>query len=200
MSKFKDSLGSNTRQMLDELDALMEKMLALPVNQTPEAAPMTATSSAEPAPASIQAPPVFSGPRARSAPVAASAQVLVGQLAVLHSQGAARPARPQAREAPPEPAPSSFDENIPPPLARLAQPAVSRAMAPRPSSFSFRPLLWFNQGFDLFTQRLGLAGGWLRSSQGRLVLGLLGLALLGMAAGWLLKDWLGWTWELDSLE
>ena len=75
--------------------------------------------------------------------------------------------------------------------ALLEQDAeTSGASSGRPSG----PLLWINQRFDYATMFLGGVGSMLRSYAGRMLLGLVGLALLAGAAGWVLKDWLGWNW------
>lgn len=220
--KAPDSLGSNTRQMLDELDVLMEKMLSLPVNEIDEASIQPATANAQLA---IEEPVQHEHheqPRApsRNEPRASpdNAQFLVGQLAVLHSptgresppspkNGAHEPRRDTAPAAAAATPPRTMAESLPapdeilPPLARLAVPTASVQLPPsRRIVFRFRPLLWFNQGFDLLTQRLGGIGGWLRSSQGRMVLGMIGLMLLAAAAGWWLKEWMGWSWSSEPLE
>lgn len=217
MSKSKpapDPLGNNTRQMLDELDTLMEKMLALPVNHLEDGSPIYPTAAAS-APVAVQepvtTPPPYSGPtRPAPAPNRSSAQVLVGQLSVLHSPASAQ-ASPDLESRGRKLAPSSTqagetwtgspEDDVLPPLVQLPAPMMeSKLPAAARSAFRFHPLLWINQGFDLLTQRLGLVGSWLRSSRGRMMLGFLGLTLLALAAAWWLKDSMGWTWALDPLE
>ncbi|MBM4068632.1 MAG: hypothetical protein FJ271_06760 [Planctomycetes bacterium] len=228
--KSPDPLGnSNTRQMLDELDVLMEKMLALPVNQVDESV------ATLPAPAAVAPPAAREAPRpagdtsrrAEQAPgtFETQAQVLVGQLSILHS-----PATHQALPSPKTPArddrasaaalakvPAREDAALGsfsvvdttseflPPLSSLA-PAVAEIQLPAPRRFRLRfslrprPLLWINQGFDVLTQRLGLPGSWLRHTSGRALLGALGLVLLSVALTWWLKETLGWTWPWESVE
>jgi hypothetical protein len=199
--KSPDPLGSNTRQMLDELDSLMEKMLALPVNQLEDSATATSTT----APVAVQAPrePRLATPvRAEAMPAATSGQVLVAQIAVVHSPAThdVLPSPKSTRDSWAEYQPSNQDEVLPPLASLVAPVAETNPSASRLFLFRFRPLLWLNQGFDQLTQRLGFAGSWLRSSRGRMVIGVVGLTLLALAAGWWLKEWLGWTWSWDSLE
>jgi hypothetical protein len=202
----------STRQMLDELDALMDRMLALPVNELDEA----------------MAPP---REMIRMPTVSAT-------LTVLESPGASRLA--PAAETPPMrelvrfpsystvPAPSwpdapetgqvenlSYGENIP---TRIPQPGAVEEVPPSimdlpvpvtepipevklirlPTRSLLKrlhlPILWFNRGFDKMTILLGPSGRWLRGQRGRHAMGLAGLGLLGLAGLWVLKDLLGWIW------
>jgi hypothetical protein len=51
-----------------------------------------------------------------------------------------------------------------------------------------------NQVFDRWTYPLGTTGHWLRSAEGRDILGWLGIALLMVALVWGVLDWMGWIW------
>lgn len=228
--KSSDPLGSNTRQMLDELDVLMEKMLALPVNQLDESAESPSAPATVASPPPARQSPRTGGDNSHveeksiSVPVA-QAQLVVGQLSILHS--------PTTHQALPTPKLPTRDDRAAvavlatapecenaaigsygvadtaseflPPLSSLA-PAVAEARLPAAQrfalrfSFRVRPLLWVNQGFDLLTQRLGVPGSWLRHSRGRACLGALGLLLLTAALTWWLKETLGWTWLWESVE
>src|SRR5260370_15819216 len=80
-----DPLPTSTRQMLDELDALMERMLALPVNDLEDGPPVLSSPplsgkvtvvEAPPAPVEASRPPLASPPPSK---------VLVGRLSALPS-------------------------------------------------------------------------------------------------------------------
>lgn len=174
-----------TRQMLDELDALMERMLALPVNELEDAP--------APRPASKTPTVVASLTLLGSAPDAAAVAVAAAD-------------EPPASVAAPEPLPP-----LPPaPMPALPEPMVERvepptqlpqvgallAEVPQPvpttESVLAWPLLWLNESFDRAVEPFGFAGRWARGSSGRMILGLTGLALLIASTIWFLKDWLGW--------
>jgi hypothetical protein len=211
----------STRQMLDELDALMDRMLAIPVNDVDDPEPTAPAIIRKPtvsATLTVLEPPA-EGDRVRREPPppreifpkrvtpAASAP----EAPTLPRVIAPPPFEPSRQ--PPEPAPEPIPEAmIPPPLSVLAPLATRAVTAPesatplptlieeqealtaRPMNVCLLPLVWLNRGFDLCTWLLGPFGGWLRSPRGRYLLGLTGLALLVAGGVWLVKDWLGWAW------
>jgi len=210
-----------TRQMLDELDALMERMLALPVNDLEE--PLPAPPPPLPALSATltEAPPepaTEPEPRPRPPEPRQSGKVLVGRLSPSYTAPdepapppAERPAfsyaTPEDEEAIPslpdrplwEPAapPSSPpSENKLPPLIVPKTPPPAKQYPRRRSLFGWclQPLVWINVGYDRSTGWLGVPGRWLRSNGGRMMLGYVGLGMLCLAAAWLLRDWLGWSW------
>src|SRR5262245_2918322 len=159
-----DPLGSNTRQMLDELDVLMEKMLALPVNQ------LEGSAAPSPAARNLPEPRAQTSTRTASRAESGSPQILVGQLSILHS--------PTTHDAFPSPKSPTRDDRVAaiaaaprreeaevgtygggdtgdtaseylPPLSSLP-PATGEVRLPAARRFSLRirPLLWLNQGFD----------------------------------------------------
>jgi hypothetical protein len=68
----------------------------------------------------------------------------------------------------------------------LSLPDRSNASLPEPVlAWWIRPLVWCNQLFDHCTTWLGEPGEWLRSRQGRAVLGWSGLVLLAGAVTWI---------------
>jgi hypothetical protein len=204
---------SPTRQQLDELDALLERMLSLPVSPTVEE------------PTSNVAPPALPSPPTTLAPldpVLPDLEPLLGA-----DEG---PLLQKPPEAPP------FTPITPPPEPFAASPARSRAwlrpllwgrrvlgqwvpwfrpagadrattldrpvfhpfgtvgLEAPPVPLWLRPVIWSNQRFDRWTLRLGPYGRWLRRPRGRAVVGGLGLALLAVALGVLILDWIGWPW------
>ena len=178
----KESTGglNSTRQMLDDLDALMERMLALPMEEAeavavaPKRPALAATLTMLP-PLETTAPSAFQGPHASFAGMDLVEDV-----------------------APPSAPPSKGGEmDVPPPVVVRRLDTIlapeEPLPAPRRTFILWRPLLWINQGYDQATRLLGPLGSLLRSSPGRLVLGAAGLVLLGVAAAWLTRDWLTWT-------
>ncbi len=208
-----DASLQSTKQMLDELDALMEKMLALPVNDLDDAA-------AFPAPTlTLLEPPSVPNPApAQSEPAAQTTQQAVREapsLALRAGVAAPEPAVPLPFNPPhfelpaapaSEPESLQFDAPAPEPLTNEVMPVsvlsnfepLLQEIADPPTSLQtrwlYQPLMLVNQGFDRTTLVLGGAGRWLRSEAGRMLLGLSGIALMVAAVVWLLKDWLGWNW------
>jgi hypothetical protein len=165
-----------TRQQLDELEALMQRMLALPVNQLEDEAPVAIPALlanvplAEPMPAwPPPAPTTAATERARTERVPEGDTALDS---LPDSGKAITPARPVSRSTH---RPISVRRR-----SRLKWPLM--------------PLIWTNLAFDRCTEWLGRPGRWLRSVQGRAVLGWLGVFLLAAAAAWLIFNWAGWTW------
>jgi len=215
-----DPLPNSTRQMLDELDALMERMLALPVNDLADQAPVVPqplsakVTVVETPQATVEAP----GPA--PAPATGSGMVLVGRLSAPPSYTTemeeVKP-RPKKRDKELKPASEQImekqanlwteslpspDEILPPLVVKPAPVEVKRFPRKRRSlsGVALQTLMWINQVYDRGTLVLGPLGRWLRGVQGRKLLGLIGLGLLALAALWLLHDWLGWNWIVDPLE
>jgi hypothetical protein len=191
-----DSSLQSTKQMLDELDALMDRMLALPVNEmedapafpkeiVPERA-LTATLTLlqTPPPAPTPAPlvemPLHPAVNPPHRPMAAFEPAAVAPVPPLF----------------PPPAPLTNDV-VPPSLLPKVEELLASVPDPSPSPASlgvYLPLLWINQAFDGFTLILGPSAAKLRSQAGRMLLGFAGVVLLLASATWFLKDWLGWQW------
>ncbi|HKI37505.1 MAG TPA: hypothetical protein VKA46_36960 [Gemmataceae bacterium] len=182
-----------TRQQLDDLDALLQRMLALPVNPGEDpadakaAGPADATprypdppagnmilSEPEPPPAPSQPPPP---PDRRPSPRPAAPRESV-QLPLLN------PVPPAERRAP----------VLPPPERPQTPRQALAASRPRGIPFLLRPLLWLNRQFDSLAFNLGAPGRWLRRPAGRTLLGLVGLLLLAAAVALAFLDRIGWTW------
>jgi hypothetical protein len=203
-----------TRQMLDELDALMERMLSLPVNDLDQPAPVlprpidlpplgAKLTVVEPAPATTLSSP-WPAKSPRESGKVDSGKVLVGRLTAPsytasiedNATSSSSENLSPALEGGTEQASDLSPEQVPPPIVRRDAAMVSRPFQRRRSLSNrlLQPLLWINRGYDRCTRVLGPPGRWLRSAQGRTVLGYLGLTLLGVAIAWGLRDWLGWWW------
>ena len=190
-----DGALQSTKQMLDELDALMERMLSLPVNdldsappfpqdvvKAPHVAPALAAkltlleSPAGAAPTTNQSHPVFNPPH----------------LGLPADAGRGMP-EDTSYLSEPEPlsnnvVPPSFLSKLEPLLA-----AIPESEKPLMWHWGYGPLVWINQGFDRWTLFFGGVGEWLRGQAGRTALGLSGVVLTLAAFVWFLKDWLGWN-------
>ncbi len=189
-----------TRQMLDELDALMERMLALPINEAEDIAP-TKPAAAKPAAAPLTAKLTLLQVPADDPPLdAAHAGTNPSHLPTLNAArtvDAPRPAPLPPLPPAPAVAPAPLSDRVVPPAADPSADALL-AEVPEPddtfASWFIVPVLWGNRVFDQGTHYLGDAGAWLRTTLGRAVVGTAGLLLLGAAALWLMRDWLGWSW------
>ena len=172
-----------TRQQLDELDALLQRMLTLPVH-SPEA-----NASSTPAPAATNWRMDSSGPALSAAPHLSAPPLPIERVRMPEPPPLAAPVVRAASTNVPEPEPA-FPVIVPaPPVER--RPAPARAARPayiapaaRPSHrgesvpFGLLPLVALNWTVDSI---LGLCGppGWiLRSGFGKNLLGLLGVGLL----------------------
>jgi hypothetical protein len=164
-----------TRQQLDDLEALMQRMLALPVNQGDDepGAELPSISPEAGVPLREETAPPVSEQEGPWHPVAPSADLVVSEPVPVSS-----PAKPQA--APLMKAPAV--------LARVGR-RWPRWIAP-----VVWPVVWINRTFDNGTVPLGRAGRWIRSRQGRALLGALGLIFIAAAIGWTILSFVGWTW------
>jgi hypothetical protein len=210
MAKKNDGTMQSTKQMLDELDALMEKMLSLPVNE-PEEAPsfpqepvkppkLTPTLSATltllqaPAPLPVSAPPPPPPPEVTTIPESLTSH------SVINPPHLGLPPNlvgfaPPSHDATPQPAPLT-NEVTPPSVLPKLEPLLTdipEPEAPLATQWGYLPLVWLNLLFDHATMPLGPIGTLLRSQVGRALLGLAGIALMLAAAAWFVKDWLGWN-------
>ncbi len=199
-----DGSLQTTKQMLDELDALMERMLSLPVNdgEPGQAATETPVVSAN---LTLLKPGEVPSEKnqAESAPVESDPEPARPPWNPPHF---ARPAAAAKKPAPmpgphlapprPDPEPLTNDIAVPSTLATLDPllADMSESATGGTVVWCYFPLLWINQRFDSMVKILP-GSGWLRSPGGRMFLGVAGLALTVTAFGWLVKDWLGWNWR-----
>jgi hypothetical protein len=227
MDESSQSRSTNTvtpqsnRQLLDELDALMQRMLALPVEAREGDAP---SSAAAPPPAIHRAAPAsytrdLSEPVAQAPPAGAKPALLVRQPTVApapvlqppplpESANARRLSplvpmvvprrldkaapRPAAVPAAPILAPAPAPEPLPPAKPIWLSPSVARPAEPPPRRGLFvRLLLAINWVYDIATLILGPLGSWLRSDAGRHFVGWCGILMLLGAAVWAAIVFLG---------
>jgi len=193
-----DTTLQSTKQMLDELDALMEQMLSLPVNDPDETAAfpkdvvkphaLTASVTMLEAPANPPSTPLAKGGGVEP--------MLHPTLNAPHMALIPPPFPPFQGGAAPMPAPLTNDA-----LPASLLPQMEPLLAEVPESetaistlWLYQPLVWMNQWFDAGTMKFGGLGAWMRTQASRTVLGLAGITLLTVSVGWCLKDWLGWKW------
>jgi hypothetical protein len=192
-----------TRQQLDDLDALLQRMLALPVNPAEEAAPPAPAAPVEerlapPAGNMILSDPLpfvppprkDEGGRRKDEPKSTAS----GSSLLLHPSSfppaaplplpLLNPVPPAERRAP----------VLPPPDRPLSPRQALIASRPPEVFILLRPVLGLNRAFDRLALGLGWPGRWLRRPAGRTVLGLIGLLLLAAAGALVLLDRCGWTW------
>jgi hypothetical protein len=192
----------STRQLLGELDALMDQMLALPVEEG--AAPLTSRTD----PPHSVSPPMH--PLAVTMTLLEVAEPNVDEPIATPSIELPEPHESDIAEESfwvqeadlvpdpsPRPTPGSLGRTTlvpvrreplaigpPPPIARLPFRQMPR---------SYAWALRVDRFLAHRTFRLGVVGRLLRSGVGRTVLGVLGILMLLIAAGWLAKDLLHWT-------
>ena len=198
----------STRQQLDELEALMQQMLALPVNEIgadtgpiPEL-PSFALSEGPVTPEETQAPSPPAG-----SPALGSRETIPWHPPILAAETAAAPwpdRRPEASEQNGARSTLAVLSDSPPLPAgryRLAPLAVAEETdspgkgqrLPR-AGWWFRSLVWSNRTFDRGAAQLGRPGRWLRGPRGRTWLGWMGVVFLVAALAWGILDVMGWTW------
>jgi hypothetical protein len=196
---------SPTRQLLDELDALMQRMLSLPVNQLEEDT-HTDPADASAAPA-VDEPAADSMPAQAPEPTPVSFQPITP---VETSPESSALDNSTVVPSPPEPSapaalliPIAAATSVEPPSRtglglRLTPPSPA---LPAPILRSREPVRWWlvpaiklNLAFDRCTMCLGRPGSWLRGERGRALLGWTGLTLVGAAVVRAILGWMGWTW------
>ncbi len=225
MSKHtKDSSAQTTKQMLDELDALMEQMLALPVTEPDATQPFPKAIVRGPTLAAtltlLEPPPVAPPPKPAPATPAKSVTAPPST-----PESVADDAEEQADHPvlnPPhlslstpesEPEPETETEPEPQPEAIEQPKPLTNAVLPPSVMSRLEPLLaevpdlalpvvtnWFYLPLvwlnELFDSLTSSVWGtgWMRGPGGRLFLGFSGLTFLLIAIGWALVDWKGWNW------
>ena len=203
-----------TKQMLDELDALMARMLTLPVNDLEDAPPPLAASLTvldAPLPAAVPEEPVAvpvnvggSMPTAEGATPRYTTPGPVGEAILprqLHWQDRITPitelASAPVEERRPEPLPEAITNRLPPPTLIPAVELLLESVpahTPPATFWCLLPLVWLNQAFDAVVISLGGLGRGLCTGVGRALMGAAGLALLTLAVCWGVAEWHGWPW------
>ena len=194
------SASQSTKQLLDELDALMQRMLAVPVQPAeteaaPQAGPEPRQVELMPAPITpvVQAPPLPQ-PAAPAEPFLPAAAVPLVPIIVQRPTGvaAATPAQPR----PPAPASPRAEQAAVQPLPKPRSPwmnptATKTSVGLAVPGWGSRLLLAVNRMYDRGTDRLGPVGRWLRGETGRSLLGWTGLAMVVVALVWAAVLFLG---------
>lgn len=221
MSTASAPANQSMRQQLDELDALLQRMLNLPVNQVDEPADPIAQraryNTADPSPT----PPPPAGRKASmrlldgSAPVAPptappaswdphwNINLNPQQGSSVFSRGpvAAPPPAPPEPAAPvwraetvayPQPAAARPPQPTVTPPAPMPAPVMPLPTAADSPSLLLMPLVALNRVFDGLVIQFGPPGEWLCTRAGRTVLGLAGFAMMAGSAAWAAAGWFGW--------
>jgi hypothetical protein len=194
-----------SRVLFEELDALLERMLALPVSYAEEAEEVARREheGEEPLPEVPLITIAEAGLEADPGTMPLTPTSLTNDTLYEQSEPDALPDNPPAPvprlpsfEAPPsfplQPEQTPLSKPAPIPEGRtedhLPLPSLPRA------PLWARPLVWCNTTFDTYLMRLGTPGRWLGGPGGKTLLGWTGLLCLLTAGGLFLCDWFGWTW------
>jgi hypothetical protein len=207
------SSHQQTRQQLDELDALLQRMMNLPLHAAESARPNVEAPSAE---TFAPLPPTL--PRADVAPATMPSWRLAAPVLAGEPPMAVPIDEPQATALAEAPAPYPYSLVFGQPLPTEAPPAALVEPPPQPSYARPSPLaeaapIWaipaenkpafslfalpfvaINRLFDLPTYLLGPLGACLRHPVGKTILGWLGIAMLLGAIGWAAHDWRAADW------
>jgi hypothetical protein len=199
-----------TRQQLDELDALLQRMLSLPLNKPAEPAPRTPEPPPRPVPARTDPPASAPTPHltipARSEPVVAAATISAPAVAEMRSF---TPPAPKAIEFPspeklfasrPEPviaAPTTIPSFSLPPAVEDDPEPVALAPVTEPVTtprlpMSHYPLVGVNWTIERLLGLFGPPGQALCSPVGKTVLGWGGVVLILGAGAWAARG-MGWV-------
>lgn len=197
-----------TRQQLDEIDALLKRMMSLPPLPGEPADPPEPPAAAMtyPAPTVREVPP----PRDPQA-----GEPVVREWRVGWPQAAAQPPSVVAWGSPapvgpptvgPDPVPVAapvaanhlpFAVELPAgPVTVPGQPPPSTAEPP--ASLPVQLLVLLNGTFNVLTYLLGPLGTWLRGP-GRTALGWCGILMILAAAAWAIGEWAGYEWPAIDL-
>ncbi len=180
--------ADDSAALLGELDALLDRMMALPVNPAAEE-PLPARREEKPPP---DVPIIHVTEAAATPPPLRPSDDLYFQTTLpAHVEELAPPTRPPEPVAlwNAEPA-AGIEPDLPAPAEPPAFTPPDRPEARR----RLQPLLWFNRGFERLTSPLGSVGQGLRHPLGRALLGAAGLLMMLAAGAVVVADCLGWTW------
>jgi hypothetical protein len=168
---------------LDELEALMRRMLTIPVNgEAEEGAVPPSRQTGLPERVTGEGDYRSSAPQSRPAP----SQPRGSRDLPLSIANGSMPSRKESlvtNEQQERPAPSARAAPLPRPNAKVpaAGPVVGLWQ---------RPLEWIDHRLRTFADSLGPTGRWLTGERGRAVVGAIGLSLIAAALAWGVYDWL----------
>jgi hypothetical protein len=191
-----EASGSSTvanlaREQLDELDSLIQQMLDIPVNPSPEFLGRANSGTLGEVDTSPPSNPEnhFSDPNTApsvSEQLNEAPEILPSSLP---DKAAWESLSSDVLEKDPEK--EAYSSVVRTDVATRRVPRKRRSA----SGGGIRlPLVWVNRLFDWSTLLLGPLGRGLRSHAGRALLGWIGVLLIGGATLWGLLDWLGWIW------
>lgn len=202
--------ASSTQQQLDELDALIQHMLKLPVHHLDED-PLKDFTATTPPTSSPDEENETSGERTRVKFHSAheepddALQYHQDPEAEVPEMGTAKGLKVPLFDLPPAEhrdrpelermSAEGFVTLSPsePAAARIVQGPEGGRTRPRQPWWLSLPLR-VNRLFERGSARLGKPGRWLRSQKGRRALGWTGIALLATSLAWFVLDWLRWNW------
>jgi hypothetical protein len=194
------------RRQLDELDALLQQMLALPANRqsdadttNPENRPISAPARDEERAFRGYQTPL--GDQTATSATDTSSPVIEETTLPPETDVPQTHVQTRVEDLPREiyafnagEAPARLSLEPPPDFQPSSRPSQLVRRHNKQIPARWWPLLIVNAVFDLCTFPLGRAGRWLRSPAGRTFLGLSGLALLAAAAVCAALGWSGWSW------
>jgi hypothetical protein len=178
-----------TRQHLDELDQLMQRMLALPVDGLED--PLDAENGAD-----FRFDKASLGSSAEEVRTSTPSHEPVPSTDATNQDEQLGEFELVPESTPSQTAPESVYESNPPEPSEAAGPVIQTFRPTRPPAtpLPLRLVLTLNRAFDRCAGLFGFPGRWLRGPEGRTLLGWTGIALLIAAATWALLDTMGWSW------
>ncbi|GIW81035.1 MAG: hypothetical protein KatS3mg105_2842 [Gemmatales bacterium] len=194
----------SAQQQLDELDALLQHMLSLPVHQLEDdpfsdLVPHPAGQGATPQESSDETPTNASQPDA-SLPDPEELQPTRTANDDERTSDTDNLKGPTAKDQPGSDASARQNEGRVParPKTTLVPAQATQNTAPTPQALAMplwlRALVAINSGFDRLALRCKIPVRWLRHPLGRSLIGWLGIAILLGSLTWAILDWLAWNW------
>ena len=184
-----------TRRQLDELDALMERMLELPVDSTAEGTNEAATDSQAPSDSSNDAFAAFMAPGFASY-TTENETLQTGSPDAFNFSSAIENPAPSASER--GASPFAFQPTALPSTTVGTHPGASLIRSTDESNDNAPPPAWLfpvvgiNRVYDGVMGSLGRPGKFFMST-GRAWLGWIGLVMLAAALAWGILDWITWA-------
>ena len=184
-----------TRRQLDELDALMERMLELPVDSAAEGTNEAATDSKSPSDSLNDAFTGFTSAGFASY-MTENETIQTGSSDAFNFNSAIENPGSSASER--EASPFAFQPSGLPPTAVGTQPSRSLVRSTDHSNDNAPPPAWLwpvvgiNRLYDGVMGSLGRPGKFFMST-GRAWLGWIGLVMLAAALAWGILDWITWA-------
>jgi hypothetical protein len=180
-----------TQDQLDELDALMQRMLQLPVDPCEAGENPLVENSRE------QEIDPSRGLARQEQAATEGQEVDIGLRASDFEER-----RAKTENLLHTPFGSSGTDSLSPGTVKVTLAADTDANASEPPAAPdraergrrFRPLLLINAVFESATSPLGSTGAWLRSDSGRNIIGILGILAAVWSLIWLLWGSMSWTW------